>query len=249
MTHIASTQSSAEPGAEDLRSLRPWLQQQHLDRDQLDGYRRAFAAHPARLVVIQDFLLPQVADRLAKFLATETQFAPEFGLYSTEDVVSEETWNRANEDDRFFRLRRLVRTSPQYQMSPNALTYVLFRKSFQSDDFRHFFESISGAPLGWSDDFGAHAMGAGDFLRPHSDDNKNRHLALVIYLTPGWRREDGGVLQVLHPDGAFTEVEPRFNSMIAFDVLSSPAHLVTPIATTVGERQRLSIGGWYHNVG
>ena len=249
MTQIDSAQSSAEPRPDDLRSLRPWLQQQHLDREQLDRYRRAFNAHPARLVVIDDFLLPQVADRLAKFLASEAEFAPEFGLYSTEGVVSEQTWTSAKEDDRFFRLRKLVRTSPQFQMSPNALTYVLFRKSFQTDDFRNFFQSICGAPLGWSDDFGAHAMGASDFLRPHSDDNKNRRLALVIYLTPGWRHEHGGILQVLHPDGTFTEVKPRFNSMIAFDVQSSPAHLVTPIDASVGEQQRLSIGGWYHNVG
>src|SRR2546430_13732491 len=70
--------------------------------------------------------------------------------------------------------------------------------AFQRPEFKAFFESISGMPLGWSDDFGAHAMAAGDFLRPHSDDNKDRQLALVIYLTPGWKREFGGVLRVVH---------------------------------------------------
>ena len=85
----------------------------------------------------------------------------------------------------------------------------------------------------------------GDFLRPHSDDNRNRRLALVIYLSHNWQRDFGGLLRVVHEDGNFTEVEPEFNSMIAFDVLSAPAHFVLPICA---DQPRLSIGGWYHRI-
>jgi 2OG-Fe(II) oxygenase superfamily len=229
----------------DRSRLESWFQVEHLGDRALEKYRNAFSLHPARLVVLENVLAPQVADRLAKFLGTEAEFSPEFGLYSTEGAVTEQAWLGADDQDRFFRLRKLVGTPSQFKMSPNALTYLLFRRAFQLPEFKAFFETISGLSLGWSDDFGAHSMIEGDFLRPHSDDNRNRRLALVIYLSPEWQRQFGGLLRVFHHDGSFTEVEPHFNSMIVFDVLAAPAHLVTAITTT--GQQRLSIGGWYHS--
>jgi len=232
----------------DRRWLESWLQPQHLEVQALEMYRDAFTSHPARLVVIRDFLVPQLAERLNRFLVNEGEFKPEYGLYSTEGAVKEQEWLLADERDRFFRLRKLVATPPQFQMSPNALTYLQFRKAFQRPEFKVFFEAISALSLGWSDDFGAHSMMQGDFLRPHSDDNRNRRLALVIYLTQGWQRDFGGLLRVVHQDGSFTEIEPQYNSMVAFDVLTAPAHLVLPIESAAGQEQRLSIGGWYHKI-
>ena len=234
----------------DRQRLASWIQPQHLEDRALELYRNAFTSHAARLVVIKDFLVPQVADRLSRFLANEAEFKPEYGLYSIEGAVQDEDWLRADEQDRLFRLGKLVGTPPQFQTSPNALTYLQFRMTFQRPEFKAFFEAISGMPLGSSDDFGAHSMTQGDLLRPHSDDNKNRQLALVIYLTPGWKREFGGLLRVVHKDESFTDVEPEYNRMIAFDVLTAPAHLVLPIQSNDGgKKRRLSILGWYHKPG
>jgi len=232
----------------DPGSLETWIQPQHLHEEKLMGYRNSFSAHPARLVIIPDFLQPRVAERLSRFLGSEAEFETEHGCYSQEAAVTAMEWQSADESDRFFRLRKLVATPQRFRMGPNALTYLQFRKAFQSDEMKAFFEGISQLPLGWSDDFGAHSMVEGDFLRPHSDDNRDRQLALVIYLSEGWRREFGGLLRVAHPDGSFTDVEPSYNTMIAFDVLASPAHLVSPITAAAGPWQRLSIGGWYHKV-
>ena len=232
----------------DRRWLASWIQSPHLEQAALEGYREAFVSHPARLVVIRNFLDSRIAERLNRFLASEAEFKPEFGLSSVEGAVSEDAYMLAPEPDRFFRLRKLVATPPQFRMSPNALTYLQFRQAFQRAEFQGFFETISGLPLGWSDDFGAHSMIRGDFLRPHSDDNRNRRLAIVIYLSQDWQSRFGGVLHVVHEDGNITEVEPEYNSMIAFDVLKAPAHLVLPIEKTAGDRQRLSIGGWYHKL-
>ena len=252
MTEIRSADPSASSTpaspAPDLRRLASWIQAQHLEPQALAGYRDAFAGHPARMVVIWNFLAPQAAERLSRFLAGEAEFQPEYGVYDVEGAVPEAAFQAADDANRFFRLRKLVATPPQFRMSPNALTYLQFRRAFQQPELRAFFESISGLPLGWSDDFGAHSMIQGDFLRPHSDDNRNRRLALVIYLSPDWTRECGGVLRLQQPDGNVTEVEPEYNSMIAFDVLAAPAHLVLPITPSAGDRARLSIGGWYHKV-
>ncbi len=234
----------------DRQRLATWIQPQHLEDRALEMYQHAFTSHAARLVVIKNFLVPQVADRLSRFLANEAEFKPEYGLYSIEGAAKEEEWLAADDQDRFFRLGKLVGTPPQFQTSPNALTYLQFRMTFQRPEFKAFFETIADMPLGWSDDFGAHSMTQGDFLRPHSDDNRNRQLALVIYLTPEWEREFGGSLRVVHKDGSFTDVEPEYNSMIAFDVLSAPAHFVLPVQSDAArQKQRLSIGGWYHKLG
>jgi hypothetical protein len=247
MSELQTTTSLKPEGGErtiDRSRLESWFQHHHVQDDALERHRRTFSDHPARLVVLENVLAPQIADRLSKFLMNEAEFSPEFGLYSIEGAVDEQQWSRADDQDRFFRLWKLAGTPRQFQMSPNALTYLQFRKAFQHPEFKAFFEIISGLALGWSDDFGAHSMSEGDYLRPHSDDNRNRRLALVIYLTPGWRREFGGLLRIFHQDGTFTEIEPRYNSMVMFDVLAAPAHLVTLIEPA-GQR-RLSIGGWYH---
>jgi len=233
----------------DRQRLGAWIQAQHLDEEALARYRAAFTSHPARLVVIENFLVPAIAERLGRFLAGEAEFKAEYGLYSVEGAVSEEVWRKASDEDRFFKIGKRVGTPPQFQTSPNALTYIQFRMTFQRPELRAFFEAVTGMPLGPSDDFGAHSMTEDSLLRPHSDDNKNRQLALVIYLTPGWKPEYGGTLRVVHTDGAFSDVEPTYNSVIVFDVLSAPAHLVSPIRPEQnGPKQRLSIGGWYHRV-
>jgi hypothetical protein len=226
--------------------LRAWIDERHLGEPALAEHRRAFTSHPARLAIIRNFLVPDVAERLSRFLSAEAEYRIEHGLYSIEGAVSAEDFQRAPDEDRLFRLGKLAGTPPQFRASPNALTYLQFRMTFQRPELKAFFEAVSGMSLGWSDDFGAHAMGTADLLRPHSDDNKDRQLALVIYLTPDWRPDHGGVLRVIHADGGHTDVVPEYNSVIAFDVLTAPAHLVSPVTRTEGaERRRLSIGGWY----
>jgi len=233
----------------DRQKLESWIQPQHLEDSALEQYRKAFTSHPARLVVIKNFLQPQMAERLSQFLSSEAEFKAEYGLYSVEGAVKEEDWLRAEDEDRFFKYGKLVGTPPQFQTSPNALTYLQFRTTFQRPQLKAFFEAISGMPLGASNDFGAHSMTSESLLRPHSDDNRDRQIALVLYLTPGWKSEFGGQLKVTHMDGKTTVVEAEYNSVIAFNVLTHKAHVVEPVRQSNGVApRRLTIGGWYHKV-
>lgn len=233
----------------DRQKLESWIQPQHLEETALEQYRQSFTAHPAHLVVIRNFLQPQIAERLSRFLSSEAEFKAEYGLYSVEGAVGEEDWLRAEDEDRFFKFGKLVGTPPQFQTSPNALTYLQLRTTFQRPELKGFFEAISGMPLGASNDFGSHSMTSDSLLRPHSDDNRDRQLALVLYLTPGWKPEYGGQLKVTHMDGKTTVVEADYNSMIAFNVLTHKAHVVEPVAQTNGVApRRLTIGGWYHKL-
>lgn len=233
----------------DRQFLSAWVQPQHLDEHAIRASREAFAGHPARLVVLARFLLEPIAERLNRFLATEAEYRIEHGLYSVEDRgVSEQDWLAAADQDRFFRIGKLVGTPPQYQMSPNALTYLRFRKAFQDPRLKGFFEEITDLPLGLSDDFGSHAMRKGDFLRPHSDDNRGRRLALVLYLTPDWGPAFGGALHMVDSRERVTKIDAEYNSVIAFDVLAGTTHFVAPVEPAAGDRVRLTIGGWYHAV-
>lgn len=199
-------------------------------------------------MVLEDFLVPAVAERLGRFLDGEAEFATEYGLYGVDDRrVEEREWLAADDDARFFRFSKNVGTRPEFQLSDNALTYLRFRTTFQrSDEMRAFFEAATGLELASSDDFGSHSMQAGDFLRTHDDDNRNRRLALVLYLSAGWRPDYGGSLEIVDPDGRTSIVEARFNSLVAFDTRAGTTHRVLPISDAAGERRRLTIGGWYH---
>jgi 2OG-Fe(II) oxygenase superfamily len=229
------------PGTLDSDLLASWIQPQHLEHSALEEYQQTFTTHPARMICIKNFLIPEVAQRLSNFLSKEAIFRPEFGIYSIEEAVTEEQYDAVPDVERYFRMRRMVGTHPQFMMSRNALTYVRFRQLFQHQEFKAFFETISSLPLASSEDFGSHLMLAGDFLRPHTDNNKNRQLALVLYLSPGWDRQCGGNLHFFNSHLTI-EVIPEYNSMLAFDVLVNADHEVT----VIDNGMRLSIGGWYH---
>lgn len=231
----------------DRSTLEPWIRSEHLDEDVLARYRATFSSHPARVLVIEDFLTEQKLDKLSRFISQEAEFGEEFGLYSAEGAVAEETWKRADEADRMFKLSRLAGIPAEHQLSTNALTYLSFRQSFQRPEFAAFFEAATGLDLGPSDDFGVHAMKPGDFLRSHSDDVKNRRIALVIYLSPDWESRFGGALVVTDRNDDEVRIDPGFNSVVIFDVVAETTHLVEPIRAEAGDRARFTIGGWYPN--
>jgi hypothetical protein len=228
----------------DTVKLGKWIKPQHLVDENLTRYREAFVRHPAQLVVVEDFLLDDVAERISRFLAEEALFEKEHGLYSIDGPVPEERWQSADEDDRLFRLSRLKGISPESMMSPNAMTYLRLRQSLQQAEFREFFEALTGLELGSSDDFGVHSMSVGDFLRAHSDDVRNRSIALVMYLSPGWQPSYGGALHMADETGE-SRIEATYNSIVVFDVQAENTHLVAPIEAAAGNARRLTIGGWY----
>lgn len=228
----------------DTAKLGTWIQPQHLIEDNLTRYRESFARHPARLVVVEDFLLDDVADRISRFLAEDALFEKEHGLYSIDGPVPEMQWESADDEDRLFRLSRLKGISPENMMSPNAVTYLRLRQSLQQREFRELFEALTGLQLGSSDDFGVHSMSVGDFLRAHSDDVRNRSIALVMYLSPGWQPSYGGALHMVDETGE-SRIEATYNSIVIFDVQAENTHLVAPIEEAAGSSRRLTIGGWY----
>src|SRR3954453_9978509 len=89
------------------------VQPQHLDVDALARYRDAFASHPARMTVIDDFLLPEVAEQVSRFLDRDAVFGNDYGLYSTgASRVQSDAFSELGDDDRFYRSRSMVGVDP-----------------------------------------------------------------------------------------------------------------------------------------
>jgi hypothetical protein len=231
----------------DAAPLAAWIQPQHLPEDAVHGYREALEAHPARMVVIHDFLTQEAAEHLAAFLADEAVYTVEHGLYSVEGDVPAAAWEEAPDADRFFRFGKLTGQRPEAMLSDHMLTYLRWRTFVTEQPFHDLFQDIAGMPLGPSDDFGCHEFNVGDFLLAHDDANRDRRVALVLYLTPGWTQACGGALHMTASDGSLDVTQAEFNSIVIFDTLAGSSHRVGTIEPAAGDLARRTFGGWFPN--
>lgn len=240
---------AASPTGQDELWLSSWVAPHHLRGERLDGYRRAFTAHPARLAVVPSFLCRAVADRVAGFLEREAEYRPQHGLYSRENArqpVTEEEWRRAPAGDRFFRFSAVSGVRPEFRLGANVLAYLKIVRALHDARFITFAERISGLALG-SLHLHVHGMTAGDFLSAHSDARDDRRLAFVLFLSRAWDPAFGGVLHLTDAGGRQWAIEPTYNTLVIFDVSAHEAHQVTPIEPAAGTRTRVTLGGWIEN--
>ena len=230
--------------------LGSWIQPQHLDVRAVETYAETFSGHPARLIVLPDFLLDEAADRLSRFLTTEATFRISYGLYSPTGGalahVSEQDWVKAKDRDRFFRFGELSGLDERFHSSPCAAAAQGFFECLRGTDFKRYFEAICGLRLG-AVKINAYSYKRGDFLRLHSDNDKSRRLTFVFYLSAEWERRFGGELIMTGPGGRLAAVEALYNSLVLFDVTADTEHYVEQIKAAAGGRARVSISGWFYD--
>lgn len=109
-------------------------------------------------------------------------------------------------------------------------------REFNSSRYIRFLEALTGIPHLLPDPHlhggGIHLVKRGGVLQIHSDFNWAEHLEahrrvnMFIYLTPGWREEWGGALELW--DGACREkvcaYAPSFNRLLVFSARSDTFH-------------------------
>lgn len=224
-------------------AIASWVDPRHLSRTAGLGYRAAYAAHPARAVVIDDFLQAPVAERLSRFFAQDAEYTTGFGLKARYGFVPEDEFRAAPAADRFFRYANLVQARGRAVESPDFATFLAVLHAFESPETPAFFQAISGRSLG-AVTTAARRMTAGDFLVEHTDDIGDRVLSFVLYLTPGWEPGWGGELHLDDGAGAYAHrVDPVFNRLVLFDARAW--HRVAPFTDALGGRARYTLGGWY----
>lgn len=225
--------------------LASYFSPRHLEQAALRRCRDAFLSHPARLLVIRPALRAEVARPIARFLAGQVAFARSYGLYSANGPVPEERWSAAAEDDRFFRFGICRDAHLQQRSGEGWRFYFGLRQAIRSGAVAGWCEAVTGGRLGPSTEPNVVAMQAGDFLRRHTDLGQRRRLAYVFYLSYGWQRAYGGVLQVVDAAGSVTRIEPAYNSLVLFDVTAQREHAVATVTAAAGRRVRLTVSGWF----
>jgi len=188
------------------------------DLDRLDRIATEQAGNFARArpyphVVMDDFLRPELALQLAREfpqpadLAWDHYAAP--GLEVKLGSSREETFPEAH--------RRTIHDL-------NTGIFVRFLERLTGIDHLLTDPHLAGA--------GLHLTRAGGLLGVHADFNwheklqAHRRLNLLIYLTPDWKPEYGGELQLWDTQATRMErsIEPRFNRAVLFATRSDTFH-------------------------
>ncbi|MFH4976936.1 hypothetical protein AB6A40_003645 [Gnathostoma spinigerum] len=90
-----------------------------------------------------------------------------------------------------------------------------------------------------------------DLLLAHDDQLEGRKFAFILYLTPVWREEYGGQLELFSCDDSncpvtvAKKIYPEENCFNMFEVSPRSWHRVSEVLSE--EHSRLSINGWFHS--
>lgn len=163
-----------------------------------------------------------------------------------------------------FREKKL--TTKQYNEFDSILGEITF--AFQEPEIIRLVEEITQVPDQIGDPGlyagGLSMMRPGDFLDPHIDNSHDqnrelyRRLNLLYYVTPDWKREDGGHLELW--DKLVKEnvtIESRFNRLVLMETNNLSWHSVSPVKKSGGLRKCVSnyyfskespLGGDYFHV-
>jgi len=117
---------------------------------------------------------------------------------------------------------------------------------FNSEPFLAFARAVTGIPEIQHVDAQATRYAAGNFLTLHNDaddiEGRNRLVAYVLNMTPGWRLDWGGLLLFVDQNSNIEEgYIPAFNALNLFRV--PQLHLVSQV-TSFAQCPRYSVTGW-----
>jgi len=167
----------------DFNTLTAWVQPRHLSASGIAEYRANFESRPLRVLHMTDFLQPDMAARIARFLGREASYEKMYALYETdgsEKRVAADVWREADKDSRYYSLGELIGPDPRFRLSPNLFTFLNFRKMLATSAFRAYVSAITGLPLEGLVKRAVHHMRRGDILGPQDDRFRGRRLAFVF---------------------------------------------------------------------
>ena len=218
----------------------------HLQQQQYQRYHCQYDTHPASLMVIDDFLRPEFASQCADFLQSQASYKEVYGLYKNgQGADSKQAWLSACPSERFFYYQMLDKTKENTPIGNNGLSFLKLRHLLHSNDFKVYLQTLVGQELGQATPIKVHRMQSQHFLHKHDDRHGNRQLAFILYLSPAWKAEFGGQLQLIDTQQKKHSVTPSFNRLLVFDVANHDHHYIENIVTSNTSINRLSINGWF----
>lgn len=176
-----------------------------LEEQQLKGLNKSFdSAQPFRFLVIDNFLVPGLAEELAR----------DFPSLEEMNVNYKGINERKSEHSDFHRL---------------APAFTRLKQELSSEAFTSVIENITGIdhPETVNDryGYGLHQGGKNSFLDIHVDYNlhpisgKQRRLNLILFLNPQWEADWGGALEFWNKDVSACQhsILPIFNRCVLFE--------------------------------
>jgi len=134
-------------------------------------------------------------------------------------------------------------------------TLRAFSSALASREFLLFLETLTGVNCLIPDPYlfggGAMISETGDFLKIHQDFNWHYQLQLhrrvnaLFYLTPDWKSEYGGNLELYDDEKKVREVEPLFNRAVIFATPGANHGQPVPVAAPFGIQRRVFSAFYY----
>lgn len=225
--------------------LSDWIQPAHLEQSARTDYHARMAASPARMLVLDDFLTPPRYRDLQTLLREAGDLRPIYALNRHGGArVEREDWLAADASQRFYHHLELAGPRPGHELSPAYLTHISLLDALPTRPFLDYFQDLAGAPLNGITQVNAKAIGAGQFLHPHSDAEPGRRCCAVLYLNDDWQGAYGGYF-ALYRDGVEVDrVAPLGNRLLLFLPDSGYLHAVTPLSPEAGAWRRWNYTFW-----
>ncbi len=227
-----------------LVPLAKWINPRHLQPDAVLACHQSLESHPLSLVVLDDFLRPDVAARISNFLKQEAEYKRVFQNRSKE-YLNEEQWNVLPQPERFYRFLTLKRVKPTCLMSQNWLTFLTFSKIYKSPAYFSLMEAVSGMKFSDAHPAGIHGHEVDDVLDWHADAGRNKDFCGVLYLSQDWKNEDGGELEIRCEGEKNFLLTPTFNRLVLFKTTNRAVHRVRPHAPPAANKVRYCHVCWY----
>ncbi|MDD5058027.1 MAG: 2OG-Fe(II) oxygenase family protein [Sideroxydans sp.] len=227
-----------------LVPLAKWINPQHLQTGAVLACHQSLESHPLSLVVLDDFLLPGVADRISNFLKQEAEYKRVFQNRSKE-YLNEQQWNVLPKSEQFYRFLTLKRVKPSCLMSQNWLTFLAFSEIFKTPAYFSLMEAVSGMKFSDAKPAGIHGHEVNDVLDWHADAGRNKDFCGVLYLSPDWTCEDGGELEIRCKSENNFLLTPVFNRLVLFKTTNQAVHRVRPHAPSAANKVRYCHVCWF----
>lgn len=228
-----------------LSHLSDWINPIHLSETARADYAARVAASPARMLVLDNFLVPERYRALQTVLREAGELTPQYALYGRNRVrASREEWLAAPEPQRFYHHLEVTGPRPGHETSVAWLTHVGLCQALASRPFLDYFGGISGERLAGVGRVNGKIIGDGQFLRPHSDAEPGRRCCAVLYLNDDWRPEYGGRFLLYRDDREIDRIDPVGNRLLLFVPDSGYLHAVAPMTPAAAGWQRLNYTFW-----
>lgn len=225
--------------------------------DRIDALAAKFREH-GRLQ-IRDALEPASADAVHRSLVDQQEWNLVYrhaGRHVDSNASAVAAWPAEQRQKLEQIIHAEARKGFQYYYANIPIYDLYHRQGLPGHFFNRLFEFLNGdeflgtirAITGASDigfaDAQATRFEPGHFLTSHDDavEGKDRRVAYVLNLSPGWRRDWGGALQFFDPEGnveaAFT---PAYNALCLFRI---PADHSVGVVAPFAASPRYAITGW-----